>query len=145
MPFPHLRTTDIRDRVDSCRQVLDALDVPPTTSIKISCWSVCPPSEHDCLPSSHLCRHPKNADSTKSGTNSPNSSGGPRAYPLAPAPRIPGAELAAVAVMTSDDAGPALLPELVSLALAGVNFVRANEAAWKTFLSAMAKRQASPA
>jgi hypothetical protein len=44
----------------------------------------------------------------------------------------------------SGDAGPPLFPELVSLTLAGVNLVRANEAAWKTFLSAMAKREVSP-
>jgi hypothetical protein len=38
-----------------------------------------------------------------------------------------------------------LFPELVSLTLLGVNFVRANKAAWQTFSSAMTKRQASPA
>jgi len=38
-----------------------------------------------------------------------------------------------------------LFPELVSLTLAGVNFVRANKAAWLTLSSAMTKRQASPA
>ena len=270
VPLPHLRTIDICDRVDTCRQVLDALDVPPTASIKVSCWSVCPPSEHDCLRilpslSAHLCRHPKNADSTKSATNSPKSSGGPRALSLSsrlidghtefmlaawrsfvpptlaedrdryfgPTGRpdvrlecewdthndpererralrracasVPLDELRALSVCAkaamwgaddwyemfvesveithvsaleapgrsvldalklpsqlpvssstegtssrtngdgSGDAGPALFPELVSLTLAGVNFVRANEAAWKTFLSAMAKRQASPA
>ena len=276
VPLPHLRTINIHDRVDRCRQVLDALDVPPTTIIKISCWSVCPPSEHDCLRilpslSAHLCRHPKNADTTKSATtnNSPNGGGGPRALSLSSAsidghtefmlaawrsfvpptlledrdqyfgPKggpdvrlecewdadddpemerralrracagVPLDELRALSVCAeaavwgandwyelfvgsveithvsaleapggsvldalklpspspvspstentgssssggggggsgSGDAGPPLFPELVSLTLAGVNFVRSNEAAWKTFLSAMAKRQASP-
>ena len=40
---------------------------------------------------------------------------------------------------------PPLFPELVSLTLAGVNFVRANKTAWHTLSSAMTKRQASPA
>jgi len=59
----HLRTLSIHDRVDRCRQVLDALDVPPMTTIKVTCWSVCPPSEHDYLRvlpslSAHLCQRP---------------------------------------------------------------------------------------
>ena len=29
--------------------MLDALDVPPTTSIKVTCWSVCPEPERGCL------------------------------------------------------------------------------------------------
>ena len=37
-----------------------------------------------------------------------------------------------------------LFPELVSLTLVGVNFVRANKAAWLALSSAMTKRQASP-
>ena len=37
-----------------------------------------------------------------------------------------------------------LFPELVSLTLVGVNFVRASKAAWQTLSSAMTKRQASP-
>ena len=40
---------------------------------------------------------------------------------------------------------PPLFPELVSLTLVGVNFVRASKASWLTFSSAMTKRQASPA
>ena len=38
-----------------------------------------------------------------------------------------------------------LFPELVSLTLVGVNFVRTSKAAWQTLSSAMTKRQASPA
>ena len=271
VPLPHLRTLNFHDRVDRCRQVLDALDVPPTTTIKVSCWSACPPSEHDCLRilpslSAHLCR-PKSTAST----NSNSSSGGPYALSLSSAsidghtefalaawrsfspptlaedreqyfgPRgtadvrlecewdasedpemerralrracagVPLDELRALSVCAEaavwdahdwydtfvgsgeithvaaleapggslldalmlplapgpstetsngssssnsgsggnggggDDAKPPLFPELVSLTLAGVNFVRASEAAWRTMLSAMAKRQASPA
>jgi hypothetical protein len=44
-----LHKLNIHDRVHRRQQVLDALDVPPMATIKVSCWSVCPPSEHDCL------------------------------------------------------------------------------------------------
>ena len=283
-PLPHLRTIDIHDRVDRCQQVVDALDVPPTAIIKVSCWSVRPVSELDCLRilpslSAHLRRHPKNADSKKPAIISPDGSG-PRALSLSstsidghtefildawrsfvpptlaedrnhyfgpkggPDVRlecewdandnpemerralrracagVPLDELRALSVYaeaavwgandwyemfvesveithvsalevpggsvldalklpsplpvspsieniitttttttttnssgggggnsnggSSGDAGPPLFPELVSLTLAGVNLVRANEAAWKTFLSAMAKREVSP-
>ena len=86
-----LRTLSIHDRVDRCRQVLDALDIPPSTTIKVSCWSVCPPSEHDCLRvlpslSAHLCREESSNDKTsssKTGTpNAPNGTGGPHALSL---------------------------------------------------------------
>ena len=40
---------------------------------------------------------------------------------------------------------PPLFPELVSLTLVGVNFVRANKGAWLALSGAMTKRQASPA
>lgn len=89
----HLRTLSIHDRVDRCRQVLDALDVPPTTTIKVTCWSVCPPSEHDYLRvlpslSAHLCQRPplpppsssspssQNANIKNSATQSNSNSGG---------------------------------------------------------------------
>ena len=39
---------------------------------------------------------------------------------------------------------PPLFPELVSLTLAGVNFVRTSERAWQTLLGGLTARQASP-
>jgi F-box-like len=85
-----LRTLNIHDRVDRCRQVLDALDIPPTTTIKVSCWSVFPPSEHDCLRvlpslSAHLCRGNNNSNDNKKTRNANtngSSSGGPHALSL---------------------------------------------------------------
>jgi hypothetical protein len=281
--LPHLRTFSIHDRVDRCRQVLDALDIPPTTTIKVSCWSVCPPSEHDCLRvlpslSAHLCRRPppppppQNADTKPSAEPSSSGSDGPHALSLslesidgrtelgltawrdfvpptliedreqyfgprgASAVRlecewdasdddleidrralrracagVPLDELRAVSVCAEADVWraqdwydmfvgsveithvaalespgesvldglkpppsppkpistsngddnqsscnsgsnaarpptpPPLFPELVSLTIAGVNFMRSSERAWQTLLSAMTARQASPA
>ena len=85
VPLPHLRSLYFHDRVDRCRQALDALAVPTTTTIKVSCWSICPPSEHDCLRilpslSAHLCRE------SSSGTSGPtSSSNGPHALSLSSA------------------------------------------------------------
>ena len=78
VPLPHLRIINFHDRVDRCRQALDALDFPPTTTIKISCWSICPPSEHDCLRilpslSAHLCREaPSRTPGPASSSNGPH-------------------------------------------------------------------------
>ncbi len=47
--LPYLRMATLADRVDRCRQVFDALDIPPETIITVRCWSVSPPSELDCL------------------------------------------------------------------------------------------------
>ena len=38
----HLRTATLTDRVDRCRQLLDALDLHSTTRISVRCWSVSP-------------------------------------------------------------------------------------------------------
>ena len=47
--LPRLKVATLADRVDRCRQVLDALDVPPAARVVVRCWSVCRPSELDCL------------------------------------------------------------------------------------------------
>ncbi|KAI0262780.1 hypothetical protein BC834DRAFT_374372 [Gloeopeniophorella convolvens] len=57
----NLKSLFVRDRVDRCRQVIEALDFPESTSIAVHCWSPLPPSEYDCLRivptlSQHLCR-----------------------------------------------------------------------------------------
>jgi hypothetical protein len=85
VPLPQLRFLNFHDRVDRCRQALDALNISPKATIKISCWSVCPPSEHDCLRilpslSAHLCREDPN---TATGpTSNSSSSNGPHALSL---------------------------------------------------------------
>ncbi|KAI9449012.1 hypothetical protein BJY52DRAFT_1228020 [Lactarius psammicola] len=83
--LPHLRVATLADRVDRCRQVLDALDVPPATIVTVRCWSVSPPSELDCLrilPSlaAHLSR-----PILSTPPSPPTGSGGPRALALSSA------------------------------------------------------------
>ena len=87
IPLPNLRSLNFHDRVDRCRQAFDALSIPPNTTIKISCWSVSPPSEHDCLRilpslSAHLCREDPNRTTGGPITASHSSSNGPRALTL---------------------------------------------------------------
>ncbi|KAI9463936.1 hypothetical protein F5148DRAFT_1286004 [Russula earlei] len=88
VPLAHLRTLSIHDRVDRCRQVLDALDLPPMTTIKVLCWSVRPPSEHDCLRvlpslSAHLCREDARVGRPPAGAVGPRGSAhGPHALSL---------------------------------------------------------------
>jgi uncharacterized membrane protein YgcG len=89
IPLPNLRSINFHDRVDRCRQAIDALNIPPNTTIKISCWSVCPPSEHDCLRilpslSAHLCREDPNRTAGTT-TTTRSSSSGPRALSLSSA------------------------------------------------------------
>ena len=79
--LPQLKMATLADRVDRCRQVLDALDVPPSTRLIVHCWSVSPPSELDCLrilPSltAHLSRP------VVATTTTPNNGGGPHALTL---------------------------------------------------------------
>jgi hypothetical protein len=71
--LPHLRMITLADRVDRCRQALDALDLPPATRISVRCWSISHPSELDTLriiPSlaAHLSRHPITITSTSPST-----------------------------------------------------------------------------
>ncbi|KAH9176104.1 hypothetical protein EDB89DRAFT_201167 [Lactarius sanguifluus] len=245
--LPHLRVLTLEDRVDRCRQVLEALDFPPAAVITVRCWSVSPPSELDCLrilPSlaTHLSRsagsggpHALTLASTSSDGrtlltltawrafatptvaedcetyNGPNASpdvrlecewdaGDPdmeqrallRACACVPLPDLRALSLHADAAVWSardwratftacpeithvmasdvpaesllealrppvagrpdgddgdDDAGGGapLFPELVSLTLVGVNFVRAEEEAWSTLAGALVQRQKSPA
>ncbi|KAH9035678.1 hypothetical protein EDB84DRAFT_1484778 [Lactarius hengduanensis] len=234
--LPHLRVVTLADRVDRCRQVLDALDVPPAAVITVRCWSVSPPSELDCLrvlPSlaTHLSRSTGSGGPRALALSSASSDGrtlltltawrafatptvaedcetyaGPRASPdvrldcewdagdpdmeqralLRACACVPLADLRALSlradaavwsardwratftacpevthVMASDvpaesllealsppaDGGSSapLFPELVSLTLVGVNFVRAEEEAWSTLASALVQRQKSPA
>jgi len=89
VPLPRLRALNIHDRVDRCRQVLDALDLPYTATIRVSCWSICPPSEHDCLRilpslSVHLCREDARTShpSPPAGDNGNGSGVGPHALSL---------------------------------------------------------------
>ena len=61
VPLPHLRAATLVDRVDRCRQLLDALDVPPAAKLTVRCWSASPPSDLDTLRilpslSAHLSR-----------------------------------------------------------------------------------------
>ena len=79
--LPHLKVATLADRVDRCRQVLDALDVPPVARVVVRCWSVSRPSELDCLrilPSlvAHLSRP------VVATPLSPTSTGGPHALTL---------------------------------------------------------------
>lgn len=88
--LPNLRSLNFHDRVDRCRQAFDALSIPPNTTIKISCWSICPPSKHDCLRilpsiSAHLCREDPNRTTSPTTTttrSSSSSSSGPHALSL---------------------------------------------------------------
>ncbi|KAH9064387.1 hypothetical protein EDB87DRAFT_1321589 [Lactarius vividus] len=242
--LPHIRVVTLADRVDRCRQVLDALDIPPAAVITVRCWSVSPPSELDCLriiPSlaTHLSRSTGSGGPHALGLTSASNDGrtlltltawrtfiiptvtedcetytGPKASPdvhldcewdagdpdmeqralLRACACVPLADLRALIlradaavwsardwratftacpevthVMASDvpaesllealsppaagrpndddasSSGAPLFPELVSLTLAGVNFVRAEEEAWSTLASALVQRQKSPA
>ncbi|KAH9039109.1 hypothetical protein EDB85DRAFT_1887581 [Lactarius pseudohatsudake] len=53
--------------------------------------------------------------------------------------------LEALSPPTDGGSGAPLFPELVSLTLVGVNFVRAEEEAWSTLASGLVQRQKSPA
>ena len=79
--LPHLRTLTVYDCVDRCYQVLSKLDIPPTATMKVCCWSTRPHAELDCLQvlpllSAHLSR----TGGCKGGT------GGPHALTLSSAP-----------------------------------------------------------
>ncbi|KAI9435821.1 hypothetical protein H4582DRAFT_2079450 [Lactarius indigo] len=251
--LPHLRIVTFADRVDRCRQVLDALDIPPAAMITVRCWSISPPSELDCLrilPSLavHLSSPVPATPPLPTGNGGPHALAlssastdgrtlltltawrafstptvaedceiytGPKASPdvrldcewdagdpdmeqralLRACACVPLADLRALSlradaavwsardwrttftacpeithVMASDvpaesllealsppaapspedgdgDASSAvpLFPELVSLTLVGVNFVRAEEEAWSTLAGALVQRQKSPA
>lgn len=85
--LPRLRVATLADRVDRCRQVLDMLDIPPATTIVVRCWSVCPPSELDCLrilPSlaAHLSRPVTSTSTTPPPPSNTNSNSGPHALTL---------------------------------------------------------------
>lgn len=82
--LPDLHTLTVRDCVDRCYQVLSRLDILPTATMKVKCWSTHPPSELDCLHilpllSAHLSRT-GHAISTGKGTRSGTS--GPHALTL---------------------------------------------------------------
>ena len=85
--LPHLHTLTVHDCVDRCYQVLSQLDIPPTATMKVCCWSTHPHSELDCLRilpllSAHLSR---TGTGTSTCKGSRSGTGGPHALTLSSA------------------------------------------------------------
>ncbi|KAN0127159.1 hypothetical protein V8E53_015029 [Lactarius tabidus] len=85
----HLRTLTAYDCVDRCYQVLSQLDIPPTATMKVCCWSTHPHSELDCLRilpllSAHLSRTGTGTSASMGGCR--NGTSGPHALTLSSTP-----------------------------------------------------------